>query len=80
MTAYISYYVGIPPQVLHLFVDPLDLFREIVANSSESDFIKNQHAVFNNKYSVHLSEAQIGNSLGYSFNLLSAEDLFHVNE
>ena len=60
MTAYISYYVGIPPQVLHLFVDPLDLF--------------------NNKYSVHLSEAQIGNSLGYSFNLLSAEDLFHVNE
>ena len=67
-------------QAVELSLEPLDIWREIVKNSSEAHFISQQQAVFNKKYSVDLAEVPIGNSLGYSFNLLNSKELFNIDE
>lgn len=58
----------------------MDLWREIIENSTDIEFISMQQAVFNKKYNVNLTEVPIGNSLGYSFNLLNVDVLFNTNE
>lgn len=58
----------------------MDLWREIIKNSTDIEFISMQQAVFNKKYNVNLTEVPIGNSLGYSFNLLNVDVLFNTNE
>lgn len=61
-------------------MDLVDIWKDIVKNASQAKFVSQQEAVFNQKFKVMLSEVQIYNVYGYTFNMLSPDDIFNTQE